>query len=341
MLNTPHKIAAAVDGRVFIADRANGRVRVIGATDRFAPSPAATMRVPRVCRSITSRFGRPNRPERAINDVTASVAAALPPAAGATPLAEQTLVDRHLFASWARDTVPHAEPASDFEFARRVFLDLTGRIPTKERLLAFVRSTAPDKRDRLIDELLDSQAWADFWTYWYGDLLRVTHNRVGNASMKHFDAWLRQSLRDDKPYNRLVTELLRPRRPTPTGCPMLPPRRFLARWYVAGATMYTDQYEDTATRSWFQSARLFLGVNYQCVSCHNGRAHLEKVDVHLTTQTRRDFLVDGRVLRRHSGTRRPLSGPVHRRRRWDRLRHQGGEHGAAAAFGPAVQPTFF
>jgi hypothetical protein len=53
--------------------------------------------------------------------------------------------------------------------------------------------------------------------------------------------------------------------------------------------MYTDQYEDTADEIFVQSARLFLGVNYQCVSCHNGKAHLEKVDVHLTTQTRRDF----------------------------------------------------
>jgi sugar lactone lactonase YvrE len=178
MLNTPHKIAAAADGRVFIADRANGRVRVIdanGSIRTVAGGDARAARLP----ANHAPIARPDRPERAINDVTASVAAALPPAPGATPLAERTLIDRHLFASWARDKVPHAAPANDFEFARRVFLDLTGRIPATERLASFVRSTAHDKRDRLIDELLDSPAWADFWTYWYGDLLRVTHNRVG------------------------------------------------------------------------------------------------------------------------------------------------------------------
>ena len=151
------------------------------------------------------------------------------------------------------------------------------------------RRRAADKRDRLIDELLDSQAWVDYWTYWYGDLLRVTHNRIGNAAMKHFDAWLRQSFRDDKPYDRLVTELLTASAPNTNWMPDAAPATFLARWYVAGATMYTDQYEDTADEIFVQSARLFLGINYQCVSCHNGRSHLEKVDLDLTAQNRRDF----------------------------------------------------
>ncbi len=289
MLNTPHKLAVASDGRVFIADRANGRVRVVDAAGSIRTvaggGDARAARLP----ANHAPIARADRPDRVINDVTAGVAAALPPMTGGTPLAERTLIDRHLFAAWTRDKIPHATLADDFEFCRRVFLDLTGRIPTPERLLAFVTSTARDKRDRLIDELLDSQAWADFWTYWYGDLLRVTHNRVGNASMKHFDRWLRQSFREDKPYNRLVTELLTTSAPDSNWLPDAAPSTFLSRWYVAGATMYTDQYEDTADEIFVQSARLFLGVNYQCVSCHNGRAHLEKVDLHLTTQTRRDF----------------------------------------------------
>ncbi|MBI3262804.1 MAG: DUF1553 domain-containing protein [Acidobacteria bacterium] len=231
----------------------------------------------------------PGRPDRAVSDLTARVAAALPSATGDSKLLEHTLIDRHLFAAWTRDNIRHASLSNDFEFCRRAFLDLTGRIPTTDRLLAFVNSTAPDKRDRLIDELLDSQAWADYWTYWYGDLLRVTHNRIGNAAMKHFDGWLRQSFKQDKPYDRLVTELLTASAPNSNWLPDAAPSTFLARWYVAGATMYTDQYEDTADEIFVQSARLFLGINYQCVSCHNGKAHLEQVDLHLTTQTRRDF----------------------------------------------------
>jgi Protein of unknown function (DUF1549)/Protein of unknown function (DUF1553) len=229
------------------------------------------------------------RPARDIGDLTVTIATALPSVPSNASLAARTLIDRQLMQSWARNDIPHAPLSDDYEFCRRVYLDLTGRIPPADRLQAFVASSAADKRDRLIDELLDSQAWADYWTYWYADQLRVTHNRIGNAAMKHFDAWLRQSFREDKPYDRLVTELLTASAPNSNWMPDAAPATFLARWYVAGATMYTDQYEDTADEILVQSARLFLGINYQCVSCHNGRNHLEKVDLHLTTQNRRDF----------------------------------------------------
>ena len=129
----------------------------------------------------------------------------------------------------------------------------------------------------------------DHWTYWYGDLFRVTHNRVGNAAMKHFDGWLRQSFKDDKPYDRLVTEMLTASAPNTNWMPDAAPSTFLARWYVAGATMYSDHYEDTADEIFVQSARLFLGVNYQCISCHDGKGLLEKVDLGLTAKRRRDF----------------------------------------------------
>src|SRR3712207_6935588 len=52
---------------------------------------------------------------------------------------------------------------------------------------------SPDKRDRLIDELLESPAWVDHWSYWYGDLVRNCANRIGNPTTKHFDAWIRES----------------------------------------------------------------------------------------------------------------------------------------------------
>lgn len=251
----------------------------------FVAQAPATPQLPPDHKPISS----PARPDRAIGDLTARVTETLPPAPGERRFVERTLIDRQLNAAWTRDNIPHAPLSNDYEFCRRVFLDLTGRIPTADRLMAFVASTAADKRERLIDELLDSQAWADYWTYWYADLLRVTHNRIGNAAMKHFDAWLRQSIKEDKPYNRLVTELLTASAPNSNWMPDAAPATFLARWYVAGATMYTDQYEDTADEVFVQSARLFLGINYQCVSCHNGRRHLEKVDLHLTTQTRSDF----------------------------------------------------
>lgn len=233
---------------------------------------------------------RPTRPDKRISDLTRSVAPGIPgtgvPGAK-VPL--RGLIDQHLFGAMAKARVPYAPLANDYEFCRRVHLDLTGRIPTPERLQAFIRDTRPDKRDRLIDELLDSPAWVDHWAYWYGDQVRNCANRIGNPTTKHFDAWIRESLRADKPYNRMVTEMLTASAPDSVWMPEAAPAGYLARWHVAGDTMYSDRYEDTADEIIVQSARLFLGVNLQCISCHGGKGFLEKVNLGLVPKQRSDF----------------------------------------------------
>jgi hypothetical protein len=229
-------------------------------------------------------------PGKAISELTNRIAPALPGTGVAgRPVIPRTVVDRVLFESWKRDDIPHAPLSNDYEFARRVYLDLTGRIPTPEQLALFVNSEVPDKRDKLIDELLESPAWVDHWSYWYADLLRITPNRIGEPATKYFDAWLRESFRQDKPYNQLVTEMLTATAPNTNWMPDAAPSSFLARNFVAGATMYTDQYEDTADEVMVQSAKLFLGINYQCISCHGGKGFLEKVDLGLVPKMRRDF----------------------------------------------------
>jgi len=230
------------------------------------------------------------RPDKRISDLTRGVAAGVPRAgAPGGKVVIRNLIDKHLFSAMAKAGVPHARLSDDYEFCRRVHLDLTGRIPTPERLLTFVGDRAPDKRDRLIDELLESQAWVDHWSYWYGDLIRNCANRIGNPTTKHFDAWIRQSLKSDKPYNQFVTELLTASAPNSVWMPDAAPAGYLARWHVPGDTMYSDRYEDTADEIVVQSARVFLGVNYQCISCHGGKGFLEKVNLSLVPKQRSDF----------------------------------------------------
>lgn len=233
------------------------------------------------------------RPDRAVSELTASVAAKLPHAGGANSSAcavvPRTLIDEHLFSAMKRDGVPHAPMTNDYEFCRRVYLDLTGRIPTPDQLKAFVGSKDSDKRDRLIDELLASSAWVEHWGFWYGDLVRACANRIGDPSLQNFDAWLRQSFRDDKPYDQLVTEMLTVTAPNTNWMPDAAPAGFLTRWHITGATMYDDNYEDTADEIIVNSARIFLGVNYQCISCHGGKGFLEKVSLDLVSKKRRDF----------------------------------------------------
>ena len=81
-------------------------------------------------------------PRREISDLTKRVAARhCPPARGERPFVARTLIDRQLADAWTRDNIPHAPLSNDDEFCRRVYLDLTGRIPTPEQLLAFVDDT--------------------------------------------------------------------------------------------------------------------------------------------------------------------------------------------------------
>lgn len=230
------------------------------------------------------------RPDKEISDLTAQVASRLPhTGATETKVVKRNLIDRHLFGAMAKDKIPHAPLANDYEFCRRIYLDLTGRIPTREQLIAFVNDPAADKRDRLIDELLESKAWVDHWAYWYGDLFRNCANRIGNATTKHFDQWVRQSLKADKPYDQLVTEMLTASAPNSVWMPDTAPAAFLARWHVSGDSMYSDRYEDTADEIIVQSARVFLGLNYQCISCHGGSGFLEKVNLDLVPKTRQDL----------------------------------------------------
>ena len=238
----------------------------------------------------TDAKGKAVRPDKEVSDLTSGVAAKLPhTGADGQRIAIRNLIDQHLFSALERDSIPHAPLSNDYEFCRRVYLDLTGRIPTPEQLKAFVSSTDPNKRDKLIDQLIESQAWVDNWGYWYGDLVRNCGNRIGNPSLKHFDEWVRQSFKEDKPYDRMVTEMLTASAPNTNWMPDAAPTGFLTRWHVTGLTMYDDNYEDTADEIIVNSARVFLGVNYQCISCHGGKGFLEKVSLDLVAKKRRDF----------------------------------------------------
>jgi hypothetical protein len=232
---------------------------------------------------------RITRPDKAVSRLTEGVAGNVPRVGKAGTHGEGNLIDRHLFASMAKDGIPHAARSTDYEFCRRVHLDLTGRIPTPERLAAFVNDPSQDKRNKLIDELLASPAWVDHWAYWYGDLVRNCANRIGEPTTKHFDQWVRNSLREDKPYDRFVSEQLTASASNSVWMPDAAPSAFLARWHIPADTMYSDRYEDTADEIVVQSARVFLGMNVQCISCHGGKGFLEKVNLGLVSKKRSDL----------------------------------------------------
>lgn len=165
----------------------------------------------------------------------------------------KNFVDEYVFANLKELGIPTSAVCDDATFLRRVTLDIAGRLPTAEEAMAFLADSDADKRDRLIDSLLSSPEYADFFAGKWAALLK---NRRDDASDMvanfAFHAWVRDSLLANKPYDRFVRELL-----AATGTVIGNPP---VAWYKR-VKEPVQQLEDVA--------QLFLGVRMQCAQCHH------------------------------------------------------------------------
>jgi hypothetical protein len=139
-----------------------------------------------------------------------SARAANPYEATASPLAKNA-VDELVFARLKQLKIEPAAPCSDAVFVRRVFLDVTGTLPTAAEAQEFILDAKPNKRAALIDRLLEREEFADYWAMKWSDLLRVKAefpvNLWPNAAQA-YHRWLRDSVRNNQPYDQFARELL-------------------------------------------------------------------------------------------------------------------------------------
>ncbi len=226
--------------------------------------------------------------------------------AGQTTLAgaripRKNFIDDYIFGKMEKDGIPHAPLAPDAEFFRRIHLDLTGRPPDPGALRQFLASADPDKRDKLVDQLIPSPAFLAKWTYWWGDLAMTNSNRIGTDGRNLFYKYIYDSLHFNRPYHELVEDLL-------TASALsnwyVGPASYLARWVVIGNTCADTVHEDTSDEIAIHAYRHFLGLNLQCFSCHDGKGHLEKINLWAAGRKRQEvwqqaaFFGKTRVLRR-------------------------------------------
>lgn len=226
-----------------------------------------------------------------VSQDSARLTAHLPkPAAG--PVAMKNFIDEEIFGKMKRDQIPHAPLATDLEFLRRVRLDLTGKIPTASEVREFLASRAPDKRARLIDQLIGSPAFVDKWAYFFMDVLRA-NGKMGRGH-KLFHYALKESLAADRPYDDWVRSLIAASAKSNYVVSAVNP---IVREHVEGKPGEAAHGDDLSKVNQLDThdeltilyGKVFLGINLSCVSCHNGRGHLEKVNAHLTTLRRSDF----------------------------------------------------
>ena len=192
-------------------------------------------------------------------------------------------IDDYVFGRIAQDSVPIADRTTDSEFLRRVSLDLTGRIPTPDQISAFTADSNPDKRTALIDSLLSSSPFVDRWTQWYGDQFKVGSNYYNVIQIQGrnlFYRYIRDMLERDRPYNEFAAQII-----SAAGDNMVnPPVNYLARGFQQG-----DPIQDTYDQLTNNITQNFLGVQTICISCHNGRGHLEPINLFLLAKQRADF----------------------------------------------------
>ncbi|MBY0232878.1 MAG: DUF1549 and DUF1553 domain-containing protein, partial [Gemmataceae bacterium] len=161
-------------------------------------------------------------------------------------------IDARVLAKLKALRLPPSGRSTDEEFIRRVSLDAAGVLPTAAELEAFLASTDPQKRGKLIDRLLARPEFTDAWAYKWSDLLLITTRRLPQPAVWAFYQFVRQSLADDKPWDRFARDIL-----TATGSTQ---RNGAANYFVLHKDV-SDLTESTAVT--------FMGMSITCARCHN------------------------------------------------------------------------
>ena len=161
-------------------------------------------------------------------------------------------IDRLVFDKLQNLRMNPSKLSDDHVFVRRAYLDAIGRAPGGDEAKMFVTDRSLDKRSRLIDRLLATPEFADFWALKWADVLRAEEKVLDTDGVEAFHGWIRDGIATAKPLDVFVRELI-----TGTGST-----------YKTPAANYYRANRDASIRG-ETTARLFLGTRLQCAKCHN------------------------------------------------------------------------
>ena len=169
-------------------------------------------------------------------------------------LPQYNYIDQKIDTKLERLRIQPSALTGDAAFLRRVSLDLTGQVPAPEAVRAFLADPAPSrvKRSKLIDQLIASPAYVDHWTVKWGDLLQSSRKYLGEKGAYEFQQWIHDSIASNKPYDRMVREML-----TSRGSSYDDP----------AANFYRVTREAKPTME--KTTQVFLGVRMVCAQCHD------------------------------------------------------------------------
>lgn len=163
-------------------------------------------------------------------------------------------IDNLAVEKWKKLGILPSAVCDDSTFLRRLTIDLCGRLPTTEETRAFLASTDPNKRQQLIDKLLDSPDYAAYFAMRWGTILRNSQLAGSNKAAYAFHNWIKEMLGKNRPYSEFVRGIV----------------AASGEWQDAPAiNWYWQSRDDQLHMATADTAQLFLGIRLQCARCHH------------------------------------------------------------------------
>src|SRR6516162_7020590 len=177
-------------------------------------------------------------------------------------------IDALIAKEQAATKVTPSPKTTDEQFLRRVMLDLTGQLPLPADITEFAADKDPNKRAKMIDQLLASDDYAKHWArYWRDVFAAKVTDRLAQGMVVHFEAWLTEQFRENRHWDAMAKEML-------TSKGQIPIRFGPAQGEADaknGAAFFLLSYmgNDATNDRAAETARIFLGIQIQCAQCHD------------------------------------------------------------------------
>ena len=175
------------------------------------------------------------------------------------------LINKYIRQGWTDEEITPSRPATEGEWCRRIYLDVLGCIPSVEELEEFEKSRAPDKRMRLVDDLLGAKYLDEYTrnatTLWTNLLIGRSGGNENNtltnrAGMRQY---LRETFRENKPYDRMVHEIVSARGVNKPG----------EENFNGAVNFLTMKLAEDGVLATSRTSELFMGIRVQCTQCHD------------------------------------------------------------------------
>jgi Protein of unknown function (DUF1553)/Protein of unknown function (DUF1549) len=192
--------------------------------------------------------------------------------------ASANLIDGYIFSALKAQSVTPARMTNDYEFVRRIYLDMTGRIPTAAQVTSFVASNSPTKRADLIETLFAAPQWLDKWTMYFGDQFKSASNFPSSGTNLYsggrdgLNTYIRTALTNNTGYDKIALALIASEGTNNYTQGEL--NWIITSRVTGGPTQDVWDGEAAAV------AETFLGISHMnCLLCHNGRGHLDTISL--------------------------------------------------------------